>query len=250
MDTKNICEICLKKYKTKATLARHVCKTIDDGLDCKYCNKVFKNKYNRRNHESKCGEEFNKTLVCENEKLKRIIMDMETHKVDNKIVINNTNTTINTNTTNVSGNVINQIIINNFGDEDISHITKHQLIKAFKMCKEFPLEMIKLTHFNKSKPENHNIYKPNFRDKYVKYFNDNVWKIGDAKKIITELYMSKMDIAEEKFEDLKEYLSDITKDRFQWLLDNREESEVMTEILKKIAEMLYNERNIVSNCVF
>ena len=62
--------------------------------------------------------------------------------------------------------------------------------------------------------------------------------------------LSKMDIAEEKFEDLKEYLSDITKDRFQWLLDNREESEVMTEILKKIAEMLYNERNIVSNCVF
>jgi hypothetical protein len=144
-----------------------------------------------------------------------------------------------------NNNITNQIIINNFGDEDISHITKRQLIRAFKMCKEFPLEMIKMIHFNKEKPENHNIYKPNFKDKYVKYFNDSVWKMGDAMKIITELYMSKMDIAEERFEELKPYLSDITKDRFQWFLDNREETEVMSEIIKKIAEMMYNERYIV-----
>ena len=69
--------------------------------------------------------------------------------------------------------------------------------------------------------------------------------MGDAMKIITELYMSKMDIAEERFEELKPYLSDITKDRFQWFLDNREETEVMGEIIKKIAEMMYNERYIV-----
>jgi hypothetical protein len=151
------------------------------------------------------------------------------------ITNNNNNGTINNN----------NIIINNFGNEDISHITKKQLIKALKMCKEFPLEMIKITHFNKDKPENHNIYKPNFKDKYVKYFNDDIWKIGDAKKIMTELYMSKMDIAEEKFDDFKQYLSDITKDRFQWFLDNREEPEVMGEVLKKIAEMLYNERWVI-----
>jgi hypothetical protein len=57
--------------------------------------------------------------------------------------------------------------------------------------------------------------------------------------------MSKMDIAEEKFDDLRPYLSEITQDRFQWFLDNREEAEVMSEILKKIAEMLYNERSLV-----
>jgi hypothetical protein len=114
------------------------------------------------------------------------------------------------------------------------------------MCKEFPLEMIKITHFDKDKPENHNIYKPNFKDKYVKYFNDNIWKIGDAKRIMTELYMSKMDIAEEKFDELKQYLSEITQGRFQWFLDNREEPEVMCEVLKKIAEMLYNERGLIN----
>jgi hypothetical protein len=56
-----------------------------------------------------------------------------------------------------------------------------------------------------------------------------------------------MDIAEEKFDDLKPYLSEITQGRFQWFLDNREEPEVMSEVLKKITEMLYNERGIIND---
>ena len=240
IDMTTKCNVCLKNYKTRTTFNRHVCKISDDSIICKFCSKEFKTKYNRKNHEIKCNETRTQSLVEENEKLKMIIKELEVAKSESTSVNNNM---INNGTVNNITN--NQIIINSFGDEDNSHITKKQLIKAFKMCKEFPLEMIKITHFNKEKPENHNIYKPNFKDKYVKYFNDSVWKIGDAKKIITELYMSKMDIAEEKFDDLKPYLSEITQDRFQWFLDNREEAEVMTEILKKIAEMLYNERNVI-----
>jgi hypothetical protein len=215
------------------------CKSSADGFPCQYCSKVFTRNYNKSKHEVKCDN--NPLIIIEELKLKL-------QKCEEK---NNIQNVVNNSITNVNiGSIVNNnnhIIINNFGNEDNSHITKKQLIKAFKMCKDFPLEMIKFTHFNKDKPENHNIYKPNFKDKYVKYFNDNIWKIGDAKKIITELYMSKMDIAEEKFDDLKKYLGDITKDRFQWFLDNREEPEVMTEILKKIAEMLYNERNIITD---
>lgn len=252
------CSSCSKIYKNIITYNKHIslnrCRvTIIDNI-CKYYNNTFKTKQNKQKHELRCHD--NKLHILD-EKMKLItdaiqeiknITGKEPHIYPNQpaqninqIVTNGnivTNNTINNNT---------QIIINNFGNEDTSHITKKQLIRAFKMCKEFPLEMIKFTHFNKEKPENHNIYKPNFKDKYVKYFNDNVWKIGDAKKIITELYMSKMDIAEEKFEDLKPYLSEITKDRFQWFLDNREEAEVTTEILKKIAEMLYNERNVITD---
>lgn len=234
------CDVCLKGYKTKITFNRHICKIPDDSIICKFCNKEFKTKYNRKNHEIKCNEEHNHSLLEENEKLKMIIKGLELTNADNS-----SGSTI-INTSNVTNNITNnQIIINSFGDEDTSHVTKNQLIKAFKMCKEFPLEMIKITHFNKDKPENHNIYKPNFKDKYIKYFNDSIWKIGDAKKIITELYLSKMDIAEEKFDGLKSYLSETTQDRFQWFLDNREEQEVMGEIIKKIAEMMYNERSIV-----
>jgi hypothetical protein len=238
MDTAITCSGCSKIYKSKHGYNNHIlfkrCKIQDCSVECIYCNKKFSNKYNKRVHEIKCLQLYNngKIKVLE-EKVEQLQIMCS---VNQKQIINNTN----------NGTINNNIIINSFGNEDTSHITKKQLIKALKMCKEFPLEMIKITHFNKDKPENHNIYKPNFKDKYVKYFNDDIWKIGDAKKIMTELYMSKMDIAEEKFDDLKQYLSDTTKDRFQWFLDNREEPEVMSEVLKKITEMLYNERGCIN----
>ena len=229
------CLVCFKTYKTKQGYDKHIllkrCKIKDDGVECNYCNKTFSNKYHRKTHELKCNAVYNGKIKVLEKKVENLQMIYSSNPSQ---VVNNTN-----------NGTINNIIINSFGSEDTSYITNKQIIKALKMCKEFPLEMIKITHFNKEKPETHNIYKPNFKDKYVKYFNDSIWKIGDAKKIMTELYMSKMDIAEEKFDELKPYLSEITQGRFQWFLDNREEPEVMSEILKKIAEMLYNERGII-----
>jgi hypothetical protein len=171
-----------------------------------------------------------------------LIIKEKEEEIQKLKIANTTNNVTNINNGNITNNTI---IINNFGGEDISHLTNKQILRVLKMNKECPVELVKLIHFNKDKPENHNIYKPNFKDKYVKYFNDSIWKMGDAKKIITELYMSKMDIAEEKFEELKPYLSELTQDRFQLFLDNREEAEVMTEIIKKIGEMLYNEKSVV-----
>jgi hypothetical protein len=153
------------------------------------------------------------------------------------------------NVTNINNGNINNtqnIIINNFGNEDISHITKKQMLRALGMNKECPIELVKLIHFNKDKPENHNIYKPNFKDKYVKYNEDNVWKVGDSSKMVNELYMSKMDIAEEKFEELKQFLEETKKNRFQYFLDNREEPEIMDGILNRIIEILYNEKSVVT----
>ena len=269
------CHACSKIYKNKATYNQRISykrcnkvlipKNIDDT--CQYCSLKLATKQSKNRHESKCSKNVtleleqkikmvNDTLLEIKEMTGRNIVEYPLDVVpltsknvvphtpisqQNANTINNDNKSI----TNVAGNNITNIVINNFGEEDTSHITKRQILKALKMCKEFPLEMIKITHFDKDKPENHNIYKPNFKDKYVKYFNDSVWKVGDAVKIITELYMSKMDIAEEKFEEYKPMLSELTQDRFQWFLDNREEPDVMREILKKIAEMLYNDRGIV-----
>ena len=243
MTTSITCSVCSKTYKTKQGYDRHIefkrCKVKDCSVECSYCNKIFSNKYNKRVHEIKCLHLYNNGKI---KVLEEKIEQLQLICSSNQPQIVNNNTTNNTN-----NGTINNIIINSFGSEDTSYITNKQIIKALKMCKEFPLEMIKITHFNKDKPENHNIYKPNFKDKYVKYFNDNIWKIGDAKRIMTELYMSKMDIAEEKFDELKQYLSEISQGRFQWFLDNREEPEVMSEVLKKIAEMLYNERGCIND---
>jgi hypothetical protein len=192
---------------------------------------VFTRNFNKTKHEDKCD----KNPKCIIEQLKLQIKKYE----DSPSVVNNGTINITNNTQN--------IIINNLGNEDISHITRKQMIKLLRMNKECPVEMIKMIHFNANKPENHNVYKPNFKDKYVKYCDNNIWKIGDLMKIVTELYLSKMDIAEEKFDELKQFLEDSKKNRFQQLLDNREEPEIMGGILKRIIEILYNEKSVITD---
>jgi hypothetical protein len=153
-----------------------------------------------------------------------LIIKEKEEEIQKLKIANTTNNVTNINNGNITNNTI---IINNFGGEDISHLTNKQILRVLKMNKECPVELVKLIHFNKEKPENHNIYKPNFKDKYVKYYDNNIWKIGDLMKIVTELYLSKMDIAEEKFEELKQFLEESKKDKFQEILKNREEPKIM-----------------------
>jgi len=236
----------MKSYNNH--ISRNCCKVTPNEISCQYCYKTFTRNYNKNLHETTCSKNINSTIIkqCKEKDNKIQILQEEIAQLKQSSTINVTN--INGNITNTQQNITNtqqNIIINNFGGEDISHITNKQILKALRMNKDCPVELIKLIHFNVNKPENHNIYKPNFKDKYVKYCDNNVWKIGELMKVVTELYLSKMDLAEEKFEELKHFLEETKKDRFQQLLDNREEPDIMGEILKRIIEILYNERNVV-----
>ena len=239
MDNAITCSVCSKIYSSIKNYNNHItrnrCKIVPDTFSCQYCSKSFKRNYNKNVHEISCSK--NLILIIKEK-------DEEIQKLKLAVVTNSSNVTnINNGTINNTQN----IIINNLGNEDISHITRNQMIKLLRMNKECPVEMIKMIHFNSEKPENHNVYKPNFKDKYVKYCDNNIWKIGDLMKIVTELYLSKMDIAEEKFDELKQFLEDSKKDRFQQLLDNREEPEIMGGILKRIIEILYNEKSMITD---
>ena len=85
------------------------------------------------------------------------------------------------NTTNNITNTQN-IILNNYGNEDMSHISdslKNQLLSIpYTMIPK----MIEAVHFNKNKPENKNIVLPNKNDNKLKVYKDNKW-----------IYKSKMD---------------------------------------------------------
>ena len=232
------CSVCSKIYSSIKNYNNHItrnrCKIVPVDFSCQYCSKSFKRNYNKNIHENSCSKNLMLIIKEKEEEIQKLKIANTTNNVTN---INNGNITNNT------------IIINNFGGEDISHLTNKQILRVLKMNKECPVELVKLIHFNKDKPENHNIYKPNFKDKYVKYYDNNIWKIGDLMKIVTELYLSKMDIAEEKFEELKQFLEESKKDKFQEILKNREEPEIMGGILKKIIEILYNERCVITEQV-
>ena len=130
-----------------------------------------------------------------NEKNKQI---KKLEKTVDKLIDKAGNTTIN----HIQSNQLNQqnnIKINNYGDEDLSHITdffKTQLIKG--PYGAIP-KMIKAIHFNSDKPENNNIKYPNVNKNYVKIMQNNKWVVKNKQEMLKDMIDSKYLILDEHY---------------------------------------------------
>ena len=93
---------------------------------------------------------------------------------------------INRGTINNANNQCN-IIINNFGEEQIKYISD----KTFKKLLSTPIsaipKLIELKHFNPNHPENHNVRITNIHDKYAKIYQDKKWLIKHKKDVVEDL---------------------------------------------------------------
>ena len=149
-----ICEFCSKKFSSKPNLKRHkklYCKKIKNETNETYIKKI---KEMEKRHEQEKNELY--------KKLEKLI-----DKVGN--------------TTNNITNTQN-IILNNYGNEDMSHISDNLKNQLLTIPYAMIPKMIEAVHFNKNKPENKNIVLPNKNDNKLKIYKDNKW-----------VYKSKMD---------------------------------------------------------
>jgi hypothetical protein len=159
-EEKHICKKCNKKYKTKKYLIEHEKKC--NGLNiltCPKCMITFSTTSNKSKHIRKDS--------C---KAKSII-----HLVNKETNIENKpNLYINT-------NIINNTIINNFGNERTDYITLDDMIKIFKCSGDNIIpKYIELKEF----PENHNIKYENNKGCLIK--NDDKWGLINL-EVISDL---------------------------------------------------------------
>ena len=163
------CLICNKKYATYQTLWTHnkkfhksdpiqTKKTEEKKYSCTFCNKDFKLRQYRWKHEKICKKN-NKDII----ELKNKINELEKHiidKVPNNIV-NNIN----------NGSIINNITINNFGNESITNLTYEEIKKIAKKNINCLLYITKLLNFNEKYPENHSFCTTSLEGNYVTVYN-------------------------------------------------------------------------------
>jgi len=186
------CITCDKNYKTRSGLWKHnnknhnitnniipivsnttdiicnnntIVKTINDKNICNICNKKFNSRQAKWIHQSKCK-------IPEINNCTKII------KLQNK---NNCKKIINNNYINDNRK---QIIINyNPGNEPISHLSLEQQKEILDKGLNSLLHLIKLTNFDKEKPEYHSYCVTAINDKHASMIDTNTQTVIKTDKV-------------------------------------------------------------------
>ena len=180
---------------------------IENRFQCNYCSKTFSTKAHMRRHElhycSNNYSNYKEQLKREKREKKRLYKQIEKLLEDNGTVMNNSNNNSNNVTTNINqtNNQTNNIVINNYGDEDLSHITNSVLDKLIKAPGDMINNLTKMIHFNANKPENMNMYIPSRKQKFIKVFKKNQWMLEKKHERIPDLVDRNYNIIDTYYED-------------------------------------------------
>jgi hypothetical protein len=168
---------------------------------CDFCAKKFTTKAHKRRHElNSCkdneGIMYKKIKTLEKEK-------KELYKKIDELIEKVGDT-----------NIQNNILIQSYGNEDLSHLTHEIKSELLKLPYGAIPKMIEMVHFNDKMPQNKNIKYPNKKENVLKVFQDNKWVSKDKKETISDLIDSKCFILDEHYETTEEELPIITKKSF------------------------------------
>ena len=227
------CYFCDKNFSTKGNLIKHknnACKNYKDLLLQQQNYRELINKLKNKDIEIANLKEENKKLQEENNKI--IIADNQPKNIQNNINITN----------NVTNNNL-HIHLNNFGKEDLSHISDEDYIKYIKTLYRGLTKFIKHVHCHEDNPANFNILLEEKNSKNIKVFVDNKWIQTDSNQLISQLKDEKLNILDKKVEELQdEQLKNILEANKVRLTNNAEIGRILAEDIKLV---LYNHQDAV-----
>ncbi len=226
--------------------------TIEDELPfelykCNFCEYTTKRNANLKRHINSCKSRKNeeskyRLLYEQNESEKKNLI--EQHQKEKEMLYKQIDKLLEKvgHTTN---NIQNNIILNNFGKEDLSHINND--FKAYLLKGPWTMipRMIEKVHFDDKKPENKNILLPNKKEPYVKVFENATWKFRDRKETVKDLVDANYNRLDEFYEkDGDNVLNDDQQARyknFQEKYDNYD-PEILERVNKESELVLLNQQ--------
>ena len=238
-------EIALKTQKDPQKTQKDPQKTQKDpqktqqvlNFDCQYCNKQFSSFAHKRRHElHRCdmnGENY-KILYKKSEKEKNELYK-KIEKLLDKVG----------NTTHIQNNTATQNIqLNNYGREDMSHITNQIKNSFLKIPYGMIPKMIEAVHFNDCKPENKNIVLPNKNENRIKIFSGNKWVYKIKDDIINDLVDGKYFIMDTHYDSVSNKLKSETASNYLKFKEyfNEGDKELVESLRKECELVLLNNR--------
>jgi hypothetical protein len=218
---------------------------------CIHCNKTFTRKSGLIKHLNICKNKSEELVLLENNKITKMekkIKELEEKniKIEKKLkkqkYTNITNSN-NINTTNT--NITNNIIIKNFGEENIEHLQNNIYENLLQGIYTAVPKLIKLIHFDKNHPENQNIKFTNKKYPYLKIMKDNKWQLVNKNLEMRDLIDNKCYILNEKYYNILENqneLNDVQRSRIKQFMKkyNKDHKEVILDLINKTELILLN----------
>ncbi len=232
---KNMCNYCGDTFSQCSSLYRHL------NYDrCKIKKQQDNNKEELFKLLIKERKQDRKELVFLKQKVKEQDKIISTNMLINGSNINNSNI----NNGNINYNTVNNIKVVAFGKEDLSHLDYKDWLKIFRRNYKSIEELALLTHFDKNKPENQNIYISNLRSKYIMIHDGKRWIVKNKKETVDDMYDEKAYIIFNKVDELTDKLPISIVDKFDKIRTDYDTDEIRKALIKDIDITLYNQRNI------
>jgi len=202
---------------------------------CKYCKKCFTQQGSKNRHiKSVCKvkkEEDNiiQELLKEMEEMKEKIIKLEK---ENKQTINNT----------INNNNINLVA---YGEENLTEVTSNTMKKILKCGFQAPY-LFKNVHFNKLRPQYHNIHISNMRDNNIIVYDGIKWNLVDRNTTLRDIIERYEDVIERKYYELEDELDEFTIRKLDRFIDQYCEKENIDMYKKDLTLLLYNNRKLIN----
>jgi len=178
---------------------------------CKYCNKIFSTSSNKTRHESKycigrktSGQNslinyFSKKFDEIEGKREKERQKHEQEKSELRSQIEKLLEKVGNNNNNTTNKIETQIVLNNFGKENIEYINSNHINKLIQqgIYAAIP-KIIKYLHFNPEHPENRNVKITNKKEAWAQIWNNDKWELKNKKLVINNIVNKGYNILDDK----------------------------------------------------
>jgi len=230
------CQNCYKKFSTNSNLCKHISKNSckpkehDDLISLKREFEQYKKENQERQIENeKVVNRLKQEIICLKESP---IVSGQMTNIDQSV-----GKTVNT---------INNIVVLNYGSEDMSKIDREKILQCVKQGFRSAVRLTDAVHFDPDKPENHNVYISNLKNKYAMIFRNGSWEAITKTELIDKIYNDKKNYIENNIEQFYESMSLSQKNALQRWLHTDDDHPKIGKIKEEIRLLLFNKKEIVN----
>jgi hypothetical protein len=200
-----------------------------------------------KKYNLKITDEEMKMIINSDLTLDGKVLSLSTYINNDKIIsnINNGNITTTTNSNN-NNNVTNNILINNFGQENLSYMDNEyfkNLIMNQHIEKGY-VQLIKDIYLNKDHPENKTVKVENINNKYANVYNNGKWEAILKADLKEQLHKKNYTILKMHYDKLKKTMTVPKKEEtFTFLKRDDFSDPHMMYVIDKIILLFYNDND-------